>query len=385
MYIYLICFCLSCLFLYFSDLKKYKNYKKIFVIIGLLLPCILAGCRSLKIGSDVEIYLKPLFLQATNSNNIIEYLSSELLNTGRYELGFTTYVYIFTNIFRNIHFVLFFIEAIIIIVLYYSIINLKETYSKISLWFSFLIYYLLFYNIGLNIMRQFIGISFGLLSMSLIIKSKRFDFKSLIWIFIGAFFHKSTLIFLVPYFVYLIFDYINNHSEDKIILNKKINKDLFCLLLIIVVSIVLVLFVFLLPQLLPITDKIHFLSRLSSFVAKKMNFKFFAIRSIPIIILFAINYKRFIKYNKDCWFYVFIFIINYWVLNIMSASATFGNRFSYSFEIFNIIYLQLLCNAPFLKSNRKVLKYIIIIYLIILWWYNFVYLGYHQTVPFMWF
>lgn len=54
---YVLMFGLSCLnFRLAYLLRKYKTIKIMFVLIGLLLPCVLAGARDNTIGTDVLVY-----------------------------------------------------------------------------------------------------------------------------------------------------------------------------------------------------------------------------------------------------------------------------------------------------------------------------------------
>lgn len=49
--------------------------KKIPVLIGLLLPALLASMRAVSVGSDVSFYVVPLFNKAINSNSFSDYVA----------------------------------------------------------------------------------------------------------------------------------------------------------------------------------------------------------------------------------------------------------------------------------------------------------------------
>lgn len=55
-------FCIGSLF----DKQKMKNAGKIFWIIGIILPCLLAAMRDDSVGIDTLVYQKPFFLIARN-------------------------------------------------------------------------------------------------------------------------------------------------------------------------------------------------------------------------------------------------------------------------------------------------------------------------------
>ena len=57
MWIYLICFAISCLFLKVAELSNKRVVYRIITAIGLIIPCILAGFRADTIGTDVQVYV----------------------------------------------------------------------------------------------------------------------------------------------------------------------------------------------------------------------------------------------------------------------------------------------------------------------------------------
>lgn len=54
---------------------KTVRLKKIPVLIGLLLPALLASMRAVSVGSDVSFYVVPLFNKAINSNSFSDYVA----------------------------------------------------------------------------------------------------------------------------------------------------------------------------------------------------------------------------------------------------------------------------------------------------------------------
>ena len=126
MVIYLIFFGISIFLLYISNYTKNLFLKKILIFSGLLMPCILAGVRSLNIGTDVKVYLKQMYSTALSSNSFNIFLNSRIsgLRYARdYERGFTILVYCLTKIFKNIQILMFFIEVLIIFPIYLDVRN----------------------------------------------------------------------------------------------------------------------------------------------------------------------------------------------------------------------------------------------------------------------
>ena len=213
MWIYLICFFSSILLLYISNKIKFNLYKRIIIIIALLLPCILAGVRSLVVGTDVNVYVTPMYINASNSNSFLDFLNSKIQLTRSakdFEIGFTTMIYIITHYFHDIHIILFVIELLIIFPLYFGIKKIKPLENQ--MWYVMLVYYCLFYNQGLNAMRQFISISFCIYGIcSILAKERNAIIKYIFSLIIAFSFHKSSIISLTLILIY----YVLNVKNDK--------------------------------------------------------------------------------------------------------------------------------------------------------------------------
>ena len=161
MYIYLICFFTSCLFLMLSEkYNKNKVVHNILVIIALFLPCLLAGMRAETIGTDVQVYLKPIYNCANMAETFSEFLNMKinLLVVADFERGFSSLVYLITKIFGNIQFVFFFVELCIILPIYKGLKKIKS-FEDSKIWLSMLVFYLMSYNRTLNVMRQYVCIA----------------------------------------------------------------------------------------------------------------------------------------------------------------------------------------------------------------------------------
>ena len=93
MAIYLVVFGLSTLCIYLAKTTKNKSIQKLLIIIGLLLPAILAGLRAENIGVDVKSYAISFFERAKQSDSIINFLKNQSI-LGNADIGFNLIVYI---------------------------------------------------------------------------------------------------------------------------------------------------------------------------------------------------------------------------------------------------------------------------------------------------
>ena len=143
---YLMCFSISSFLLFITERIKESKWKKLLIFFALIIPCLLSAFRDLSIGTDVLVYLNPMSNAAQSSNNFIDYLSMSVSGNRfvyKYEIGFTLLVYILSNLFRNIHVLMFFIQILIIFPVYFGCMKIR--YLKDKSWLCMFIYYWCFY------------------------------------------------------------------------------------------------------------------------------------------------------------------------------------------------------------------------------------------------
>ena len=104
---YIVTFTLSTVLLLFAEKSQYSIVRRVFIILGILLPTLLAGFRADTVGTDVKVYLNQIYTGALNSKNFNEYLSYNWFWIYRYrfvndyEIGFTSVIYLVTKIFGS--------------------------------------------------------------------------------------------------------------------------------------------------------------------------------------------------------------------------------------------------------------------------------------------
>lgn len=86
--------------------------KKIPVLIGLLLPALLASMRAVSVGSDVSFYVVPLFNKAINSNSFSYYVA--ILGGDINDIGYCLLNYIISRFTTEIGWLFFATELIIV-------------------------------------------------------------------------------------------------------------------------------------------------------------------------------------------------------------------------------------------------------------------------------
>lgn len=133
--------------------------------------------RADTIGTDVKVYVEPLYNAAKQSTGFSSYMNQRwyviwrYMYVSKFEIGFTTLVYLIVKFGGSLGTVLFLIHALIVAPIYFG---LKRMDKKYPIWLGMLVFYLMFYNTSLNMMRQWIAMAilFGDYLICLPIKRK---------------------------------------------------------------------------------------------------------------------------------------------------------------------------------------------------------------------
>ena len=323
-----------------------------------------------------------MFTKATSANTFSDFLNYKIYRSRvakDYEIGFTFLVYLVSKIFNNIHIVMFVIEALIIFPIYFGLKKIKCMNNKIGL--GMLIYYFLFFHPGLNLMRQYVGVSFAFYGICCILaKENKCIIKYIISSIIAFTFHKSTIMSAILVIIYYIL-YKKNKKERYLTFNSyKIPINTLLSLLILFVGLFALLNLGMFNSLLKSVDG---MSRYTMYTKSISISDFSLVRVFPIIIIFLLLFKKFINKNENSLFYILTFCMAYLVFGQLSNVSKNGVRISILFTVFNVITYPLLASTPNTKKGKILATSFIVIYVIAYWGYMYVYRGFNQTVPFV--
>lgn len=208
--IYLICFMLSIFFTYQAE-KAFKSDKKrigiICSIFAILIPSIIAGLRNTSVGMDVKAYTTKLYDISRETDSIFKFL-----NISWVEIGYSTFVYIISVIFKDIHWVLFFTELIMCTFLY---LTAYEKRNVIHMHWIMFVYFCIFYNTSLSLMRQ--GISIFITMYALTQMEKKKYVKTLLLFLLATSFHSSNIV-TIPMYIILYLSSRDIKKEKKILI-----------------------------------------------------------------------------------------------------------------------------------------------------------------------
>ena len=323
--------------------SKKKLLRNSFLIISIGLLCLVAGVRSVTVGTDVNVYVSRLFNIGINSSNIVDYLihsNSDLL--------FAIVVY-FGSMFGSINFALFLIELIVVLPIYlYAYKEYRE--NKKSFTYLILIFLLTMYCISLNLMRQSIAMSICILSYHYF-DNKMYK-KSCILLFVACLFHKTALIFSI---VYLINYALNSSKKYKP----------FHIFVIIVMCIISTVFIEQIVRLTSYADYIDRGSLIRDFSINSLLKKLFWI-------LLATFSTYFIKNNKKNVLTIGnILMVVSLALTICSFKIPGTGRLGYYF--LNMSYFLIIPEIPYAFKEKKFVS-TILLFVTIFFWFNMTYI-----------
>lgn len=386
--IYIITFLISAFLLYLYEHNKVKG--KFIIFLALLLPCVLAGMRNIAVGTDTDWYPKLLFDAARYSKSFFKYNDTIiyqnvgwglLYKVSSFEIGFSTLVYLVAKIFNNFHILLFFIQIIIIFPIYYGLKKNKYITENKLIWLSMIVFYLFCYNWGLNAIRQSMATSIIFWGISSFINDDKGKWKKyLLSLIIAISFHTSAIISIIILIIYLIARENNKLLNTNIIISESRKFNLSSVMIIVCFLICcLLLFVpFLLRNIALYLNINH---KYINYIGTHFSIAGSSIFLIPIIFMFFMYRKQFKNiYNHN--FYMLIYILYMFSIQLSTDSSQFGSRISFFFLTFNTVGIPMLANSPQIKNNRRVNYFIVILIALVYWIYNFVFRNYGETYPY---
>lgn len=360
--------------------------------LAMLIPCYIAGCRALTIGTDVEVYASPMFDIAKGSDSFENFLNTTWYmvyvkkSISDIELGYNIIVYIAAKVFGSVQVLLFLTEVLVIVPVYIALVKMRK---QLPMWVGVLTFYLMYYNLSLNIMRQSIGMAFILLAFSYLFNESK---KGFVICFLIAFlFHKTSLLGIVVLFIYLYMVKERSlKSQSSLLCVQTVTRNIYTkkgkvvigigthkLMIITVIGILTIVFY---QIVISVLDKLGF-SFYTRYLLGGVSYlpKQIIVR-LPFLIIAMLVWKV-LKENKLSLFYVALVIIDILMSQLAGADVQ-AIRVAMFFGIFNVFLVPMLyLAAP--KKYRKIIRLFINIYLIAYWLYYFVLKASGETYPYI--
>ena len=378
--IYIVCFFISCSFLWLSEKCKNKFARNGIVIVAILIPCLLAGLRADIIGTDVKVYVEPMYNAAKESHSLAAYMKQRWFVIWRYmyvdkfEIGFSFMIFLIQKLGGSFAVVLFFIQVLIIAPIYIGLRKIRKPYP---IWFGMLVFYCLFYNTSLNMMRQWIAMAILFMAFSYLVLGEKK--KYCIITFIACLFHTSAIMGFVILLVYI---YSTKERKYIKIANFKLDESMAPVKIFVYGCIVLLS----LNIIVVILSRIG-LSKYIGYIQGNnglyiLPYQIFL--RLPVIILFIIRWKKVLKKDKLAPFYGSMLVLDLLTSQLMSINA-YAFRIGSFFSEYNILSYSALVYAGNrkYKKNRYMRLLYIVVYIIYYWLYYYVITGTHATFPYV--
>lgn len=374
MLIYLLVFLISTLLIYIANKindsvgtrirKKILYY--VIVTIALLIPSILAGMRDFSIGTDVLVYGNAWFQNALQMVNFQIYSAWATSSSIGYLYAAINFVVSrFTN---DPHVLYFYISLLENVFVYWAIRRQKDWLNAP---YAMLVYFLLFYNYNLNILRQGLATVVILWGFKYVREQKLIKYILTVWVACG--FHNTAYFGIVIYLVYWI-------------ATNKISKNLKYLL---IVGFVLGLAFFKKIAGLLLAHGIlgdRYIGYIDGSVARGGFFTQLLL-SLPILV-----YALVVTLGKENskLHGVFYLVILGSMMSVLNLNTAFLSRLTQYINFMYIIFWPILIqnsNIRFtgynIEGSRKIVYVVVTFYLLIYWYIIYVYMKSGQTVPYI--
>ncbi len=377
MLIYLGMFCVSCALLKCVENKAKNNRQYIFIVfLALLLPCIVAGLRADVVGTDVRGYIVPLSEYAASATNIFEYFnmawkaSWKMMEVKDYEPLFNVLVLICVRLMASKQLLLFVIQALTVFPLYKGLERMVEKKYR---WIGMLVYYFMFYNASLNMMRQWIAMALLIYSFSYLVNEEYM--KYLAFAVLAFLFHRSAIVALV----FCVLRKIDARSQFRrgaslsgwTIRSQEID---------IVIWAAIAVFVFNASFLVAKVLAMIGLGKYSSYFGFESTFLITQlVLRLPIWGLFVLNRQRIKDYVSHV---LLLFLVFECIFANYVSGAEHLFRIATWFSSYSVITYPILIERT-KKRYRLVITSLVVLWLFLYWYYMIVFKGSHETVPYL--
>ena len=172
-----------------------KNKKASYLLISLLvfINTVFSGCRNFGIGIDTTVYIDSYFDYAREMEKIGDFLEFEG------DKGFLIIAYISSLFSTESQSLLIFTALFIQSFVYLAIVRYRRIIN-VNIFYSVLLFCIIYFCHSLNLMRQFCAISLLALAFSYFVEKKYVIYIALQSV--AFFFHSSSVIFLMVPFVW---------------------------------------------------------------------------------------------------------------------------------------------------------------------------------------
>ncbi len=378
--VYIVCFFVSCAFFWLSEKCKSRFFRNALAMVAILIPCVLAGMRADTIGTDVKVYVEPIYMAAKESHSLSIYMNQRWFVIWRYmyvskfEIGFSLMIFLIQKLGGSFAIVLFFIQLLIVAPIY---IGLKKIHKQYPICFGMFVFYCLFYNTSLNMMRQWIAMAILFMAFSYLISEEKK--KYCILTLVACLFHTSAI---MGFTILVVYKYSTKKREYIKLGNFKLNEEMAPIKIFVYGCVVLLS----LNIITIILSKIG-LSKYIGYIQGDNGLyllPYQILLRLPILILFVVRWKNILREDKLAPFYGSMLVLDLLTSQLMSINA-YAFRIGSFFSEYDMLSYSALVYAGNRKyrTNRYVTLFYVLAYMMYYWIYYYVITGTHATFPYM--
>lgn len=377
MAVYLFSFSASILLIAIAQKKRLPVFL-VLSTIALLIPCLVAGLREQTIGTDVMVYVKPLTSAAIQADNFSEFMDTYWFDQWRnlyvqdYELGFSLLVYVVARLTQSLGAVLFVIQAFMIVPVY---IALARNRKDLPIWLGMLVYYFLFYNTTLNMMRQWIAMAFLLLAFQLLRERK--PLLALILSVAAVFFHTTAMVAL-PIFLLLGFLWVIRrsrfvHNNLRLQGASVVTVILFAVALLAILNLPIIL------KVLALVGFGEYSNYLQGDSIQLMLGQL--IWRLPLLVLILLCWKDMCRKDNTTPFYLATVLLDMVLSQLVSINDN-ALRIGAYLSVYTILWIPSTYRCCQSSFKRNIITVLVICYAVFYWYYTYVYAMRHMTYPY---
>lgn len=369
--IYLLTFFSSALFFYLAENIRRKSIRSILAIIGILIPCVIAGCRDGTIGTDVMVYVVPVFDVAGRTDDIVLYAAYLFLQS-LVEPLFYWMVYLIAQCTDNYHWVLFAIQVLMTVPAYFAFKKYQKLFG-IPVWLAMLLWQLALFNGGLNVMRQGIAASFMFLAVAYMIEGRYRFFFSYILVAVG--FHTTAVLGLGLLPMYLLI------RQDTASTSYLRARQLIILALLLVVMVIASL---LLVEMLIDTGviKAGYSEYFSGGAYGSSKFTTYTTVIYLMYVIITLAHYPFLIRQRTEWLFFTVLSFIIWIGQFGTLVNAYIGRIVWYLYPLQILSLCIVGRC-YRGSYRHVYTVLLTLLVLGFWFTRFVYVGIHSTYPYI--
>lgn len=377
MWIYICVIFISCLLTLIAE-KSQKSIRQLFFTISVILPSIVSGARADSVGTDMHAYIEPMHRFANSIDNYFYFINSnQTLISGdqvnRFEKGYMTLVYLCSRISSSLFFDLFISELLIISLTLIALCRFNKKYN-ISITLGMFVFYMMFFNPSLNIVRQSLAMSVLIFSYTYLIEDKWIKYT--IGVIIAYLFHQTAIIGIIPLFIYYFIKtdnkYIFKFGGNIKTISSSTIRSILGSIFIVVFSPILVNIV------LSLTGQTRFQwAYLAAIPAISINQMIIRLPFVLLLIVQWNSMKDTIQKN---------FFLSMLILDLLLSMISGGTNYLLRVAMYPSIYYVFAFPIEVKDSNVNkhiLIATLIIAYLMVYWYYTVVIMNYNATVPYV--